>query len=621
MKTGIKKLRLFKSGLWAFLLLCGALAVQASSIVTYTVDMSERISSSNFDPAVNQVQVKGSFDGWGAGKVLTNDPSGANTNLFFGTITNTTELNGYPTEYKFYNSRDGQWDDGAVNNSGKNRNARLPSLSGASLVLPIVFFGDKGPQVTNTVTFRVDMAQQVNIGAFSPNAHTLSARGTLNGWGSSFTLTNDPSIQVTQPGGIITSNVYVGTCPVSSGTNGSVEFKYAFTDGIGTSWEEASPTNAVENDKNRFLINIGDQVLPIVYYKDVVFDAALTNDVTFQVDMTAQIFAGNFNPGAGNTAEVRGSFNGWAAPVSLTNDLAAPNTNIYSTVLRIVDTRGGQIAYKFTYSNPGVNWESGTPKLTTRDTGPNDYNRVFNLTTNLGVTANVVLPTVMFDDKKLNDYLAVDSMVAFSVDMNGAVGTDSHVFDSNQDTVWINGEFANWYIWWGQLNAVAGNPQYQMFPAGGGIYTNTILVPHGKRVSMGYKYGIGNGAIGDLGPKDNEAPSGQDHHRAVRSTATGLYTMPQDKFGNQYGEPFFDPLAKAGGQLKVGAPSAGSIPISWLGRPGAHLQSATSIAGPWISHTNTDGSYWSNGVATTNGLMSVTNWPASGTTFFRLTKP
>jgi hypothetical protein len=51
----------------------------------------------------------------------------------------------------------------------------------------------------------------------------------------------------------------------------------------------------------------------------------------------------------------------------------------------------------------------------------------------------------------------------------------------------------------------------------------------------------------------------------------------------------------------------GVVPVEWPGQPGLHLQTAT------------DGTNWTSGVETTNGLMSVTHWPVSGTaTFFRL---
>jgi len=158
-----------------------------------------------------------------------------------------------------------------------------------------------------------------------------------------------------------------------------------------------------------------------------------------------------------------------------------------------------------------------------------------------------------------------------------------------------------------------------MTASGGGIFTTTVALPNGTPVAFEYKYGIGTN--GDLGPEDIEAPDGQNHYRVVRSTVTGSYAMPQDTFGYQYHEPFFTYSAKADGWLKNGALSGGTVPVTWLGRPGAHLQSASNVTGPWTDHFETDGTNWSAGFNSTNGLVSQTNWPTAGTTFFRLVKP
>ena len=335
--------------------------------------------------------------------------------------------------------------------------------------------------------------------------------------------------------------------------------------------------------------------------------------------MTAQIFAGNFTPGT-DTVEVRGNFNAWAG-ATLANNPAAPNPNIYTGVVSIVAAPGSGESYKFTIYGPsGVTWESSTPKQSTPDTGASDYNRFLQLPN----AAASVLPVVFFNDKRMDDYLQAGTLVTFKVDMNGAVTTDAHTFDSGAgDTVWINGEFIPWYAWYDPANPTYGPAQYQMIenPPGSGIYSNQVMVPTGKPVAFAYKYGIGIGSLGDLGPRDNEASVGQDHFRVVRSTATGAYTMSQDKFGTQYHEPCFNYPATADGQLTVGAPSGGTIPVTWLGRPGAHLQSANSLNGAWADHLNTDGTNWTSGINTTNGLLSVTNWPAIGKTFFRLVKP
>jgi len=622
----------------AALLLGAATAAQAaSSLVTFQVDMSVQVGLGTFVPGANHVSARGTFNGWGE-LVLTNNPSGPNTNVYSGTANDASNPNGGVETYKFYNSRNGQWDDGDLNGSNKNRAGRLPSASGGSLVLPVVFFGDAGPQVTNSVTFQVDMAQQINIGAFDPSANTVYARGTFNGWGLSFPLANDSSILRTNAGGLITSNVYVGTYAVSGGTNTSPQFKYEFESG-GGHWETPATTNQVGGgDGNRFFVLVSDQssqVLPVVDFNDMPYNAVATNDVTFQVDMSAQIAAGRFDPTAfpvAQTVEVRGSFNGWASGTYvLTNDPSASNPNLYSTVVRIVDTKGSRELYKFELNNPAANYESSRPKLTTADDGAPNYNRLFYLTTTIGHPVSTVLPPVLFSDAEVTDYVLADLQVTFTVNMNGAVGSDGHAFDPVADTLWVNGEFANyngqlgsWYPWQDPVSPVSAPAQYQMFenPLGSGIYSNTITVPKGTPLSFAYIYGM-NIAISNnpvVAPYPDE-PHSADRHRVARSTATGSYTLTPDVWGWIYSEPLFSPYAKDAGYLAIGAASGGTTPVSWLGRPGAHLQSAPSPSGPWTDHNNTDGSTWMAGFTSTNGLMSLTNWPTTSQTYFRLVKP
>jgi hypothetical protein len=148
-------------------------------------------------------------------------------------------------------------------------------------------------------------------------------------------------------------------------------------------------------------------------------------------------------------------------------------------------------------------------------------------------------------------------------------------------------------------------------------------------VGLQYQYGIDPGRING-GPLENEVVSGYNHIRVIRTTGLSPYVMPTDTFTNQpHQEPLFAPGniyegigTLTGGNLTVGTPVAGKAPVSWLGRPGAHLQVKTNLAsGPWQDLAATDGTNWTSGVNTANGLMSVTNWPASGNTFFRLVKP
>jgi len=350
----------------------------------------------------------------------------------------------------------------------------------------------------------------------------------------------------------------------------------------------------------------------------------ITNDVTFNVDMSVQILAGNFNP-ASQTVEVHGTFSDWLG-VTLTNNPSLPGNaaNVYSGVVPIRGALNSGESYWFDYyDNASFTKESETPKVSTLDSGPTHYDR-FLLLPNVAATN---LPVVLFSDLNTNDYLPAATAVTFSVNMNGAVTTAGYVFGTSpSDTVWINGAFIPWYPWYtpADPSGTAGPAQYQMFEsATPGVYTNTIIIPVGGGLVVNYKYGIGIGtnSPADGGPRDNEAAVNLNHNRVIRSTATGAYVLPLDKFGNQYVEPFFSVQAKADGQLQVGAPVGGAVPVTWLGRPGAHLQDTTNLTGSWTDYPNTDGAHWTSGVNTTNGLLSVTNMPATGNNYFRLVKP
>ena len=360
------------------------------------------------------------------------------------------------------------------------------------------------------------------------------------------------------------------------------------------------------------------------YFNNLAYTAntpPITNNVTFQVDMTVQILVGNFQPGV-NTVEVQGSFNDWTTGAYiLTNNpsLSGSASNIYSGVVPIVGAAQSGESYKFVYNTgSGAVFENNNPKSSTLDDGPDAYNRFFQLP---HATATV-LPVVLFDDNEADDYLPKPTAVTFTVNMNGAVGTEGHTYGEG-DTVWINGDFVPWYPWFNPEEPVAAPAQFQMIETGSGtgIFTNTLALPLNTTVAFAYKYGMGIATNGDLGPEDDEAPAGQNHFRVVRTTVTGSYAMPQDKFGSQYQEPFFSSSAKNGAQLEVGAPTAGKVPVTWLGRPGAHLQVANSLMGPWTDHFETDGTNWSSGYYSTNGLVSQTNWPTAGNSFFRLVKP
>jgi hypothetical protein len=593
----------------SLLLLTAGLASGASSnsVVTFRVDLSAQVSAGSFVPGVDTVAARGTFNGYGQ-FFLTNNPAGANTNLYTGTLTDTTEANGSVMNFKYWNSDVATGNNGYETTAdGHDRAARLPSNSGGALVLPQVFFSDAGTPVTSNVKFQVDMAQQINVGAFNPQSSTVYSKGDFNGYNLSLPLTNDPTILRTNQFGLVTTNVYTGSIDITVSPNAPETFKY-FID-TGNNWESPGPGNADPGNSGNRFFDVTNQALPIVYFSDAPYAPVATNAVTFRVDMS-NLTGGVFDPSQ-DTVDVRGNFNSWSAGVNVcTNNPSAPNTNIYSATVTIIDGVGSTEQYKFTYNGANVNGGTGGTVWENPNPPTIGGNRFF-VQPNLTATN---LPAVLFSDTGSGDLVTTDTWVTFSVNMTNAVGTDTHAFDGGvSDSVYLNGDFVGWRSW----NAIA-LASYQMTnnPIGSDIFSLQVLIPRGNPLLLHYKYGMV--FSGQTTSVDDEAPANQNHGRYVRTANN--YTMPLDRFGNQYGEPDW-------GLLNVGAASGGHVPVTWLGRPHVHLQTSTNLTS-WVDRPETDGAGWTTGTlqspsdGTGNGFISRTNYSTGGgKSFFRLIKP
>jgi len=641
-----------KNALLTSILLCAAGIVTAhasSTLITFSVDEASNIANGTFSPpppvgtGTNAVYARGTFNNWGAYLQLTNV---GGTTVYTNTVNDTVDANGGNLSYIYHDDVNG--DEGPAD--WANRASLMPTNSGASLVLPTPYFNDMGPATSANVTFQVDMSEQIELGSFHPSSgDTVVIAGSFQGWapaaGAPWVLTNNPSILVTNNNfspPVVESNVYTATIPITlnarySGlatVNCAENFKYVIMPEY--NWESPSYPNA-DSGGNRFFTE-GNQTLPLVNFNDAPY-APLAN-VTLNLDMSGvALYDANY---VSNSVTAWGSFNGWANGVSMSNNPAASNPQLYSAFVTMAEGSAFILQYRYTNSSYG-----GWVYDYAQDGGPNwvnnnNYRRIINLPITPSIL-NTNFPAVYFNDLAPNDYLPTDTAVQFSVDMKDAVGTDSHVFVPGSDGVYINGMFAGatpsepnpaagvsqyWYAWSQGLTPEAAPPGYQMIEAGSTtVYTNTIIMPKGTPVALSYQYGMDPGGFNE-GPTEDEAASGNVHYRGVRSTQFNPYVMPTDTFSSQpYVEPFFSTGnigangSLAGGNLTVGTAVGGNIPVSWLGRPGAILQSATTVGGPWLTIQATDGTNWTAGVSSTNGFVSVTNWPSSGNTFFRLIKP
>jgi hypothetical protein len=601
------------SSLFCAGLLLGAIPMaQADTLITFQCDMTYQVQSGTFTNGINTVQAK-AFDPYLSGHPqifqlqLTNNPAAVNPNLYTGTYDDTVSTNGSQLQWKYYVP--------GFPNSGyeqtanvDNRTTLLPAGGGQqSLVLPVEWFDDAGPSagvvVAGNCTFQVDMAQQISLGTFNPGAgNQVEVVGQLNGWTDGSYLTNDPTILRTNQFGLVTSNVYVGTF-ADAGATGSPgeinEFKYKIMPS--GKYESPSALNGiVQNNENRFCFVLGTpQTLPVVFFSDAPYAPVATNTFTFAVDMSVQTWTGTL--AADQQVYLQGDFNNWTSQLC-TNNPNASNTNIYYATVTITNGYGTTTQFKFlngagNYENNPVHTYPGNPTVL-----GGQQNREFIMPSVTG--SNFALPTVYYNDISTNTVLTsppATNFVTFSVNMTNAVGTDFHVFNPNTDSVYLNGldvtnslgnySFDPW------TNSPAGNPLgnflMQNNPVGSEIYTITVPIPAGYPVEVSYQYGINGNA--------DEATNFQNHVRYIRSL--GNYNMPQDKFGSMVQEQSF-------GNLAIGPKSGGNVPITWLGRPGVHLQVTTNLAtGAWTDLPATN-------------AQSATNYPAgAGASYFRLINP
>jgi hypothetical protein len=103
------------------------------------------------------------------------------------------------------------------------------------------------------------------------------------------------------------------------------------------------------------------------------------NLITFQVDMSVQMFKGNFDPASGDSVEIRGSFNSWQD--GNYNIFDYDKDKIYSGQFHILGKSGDETRFKFVHFGSGG------------DTWEDRLDRSFNLT-----GQNQVLPVVYFSD-------------------------------------------------------------------------------------------------------------------------------------------------------------------------------------------------------------------------------
>ena len=317
-------------------------------------------------------------------------------------------------------------------------------------------------QNSSIVTFSVDMGTNIIIGNFIPGTDTVSVHGTFNGWGAGVNLVQEGA-----------STVYTNTVNNTGDVNGHVmDYKFVNSDaaqGNGGYENLASGYNR----SAQLPATVGASlVLPTSVFNDA--GAAVTNEITFQVDMSEQVNLGNFTVGT-STIQVNGLFNGWGGSYLLTNDPAIVVTNepsgvlttdVYVGTFAVGNSPAGVEQFKFVMN--GGNYES----VSAVNSDPNSGNRV---------VANVsqTLPIVFFSDAPL----APSSQVQFSVDMTIVQFTDTNFYPPS---LTVNGTINGW-----GGTTMTNNPN----AANTNIYTSPFF-PLGVNSSQQYQFRYTEGAGG-----------------------------------------------------------------------------------------------------------------------------
>ncbi|MDW7980923.1 MAG: carbohydrate-binding module family 20 domain-containing protein, partial [Verrucomicrobiales bacterium] len=266
------------------------------------------------------------------------------------------------------------------------------------------------------VTFNVNMSVQRAAGNFDPDGRgdTVLVAGNWNNWATTHTMT--PSSQ---------PDVYTLTLDLAPYSWPNYKFiinPYGSSSGPNLRWES--------RDNRWFQVPPDGTNLPVVYFNDAT-SAVVAANITFQVDMSAQIALGNFNPDQ-DLVYVAGDWN-WSAMGTGPFARSAQNPNIWTFVHRQTNSIGAVVNYKFIIYRSGTGatvWEAD-------GVGPGGArNRQYSFP-----FGDTNLPVVFFNNIT-SAAVVVVAPVTFQVNL--AVQDAYGNFSPGLDSVSVAGEFNEW---------------------------------------------------------------------------------------------------------------------------------------------------------------------------------
>ncbi|MDH7605072.1 MAG: carbohydrate-binding module family 20 domain-containing protein [Melioribacter sp.] len=471
--------------------------------VTFKVNMSVEIAKGKFDPAQNQVSVRGSFNGWGETPMA--DPDGDKIYEV------TAQVPAGKLEYKFFHNGAK-----ATNGGWESIDNRVVQNVASDLVLDVVYY-DNIPMPSGNpanVTFKADMRLPIKQGELIPGTGKVFVAGDFNSWSTSQDELIDDN----------NDSVYTKTVQINSGQMINYKFLYTNKSG-GTTWE---------GDPNKQAwIEDGDNVIER-YFNDINPNVQLADgNITFNVDMSVLEELGIYDP-AVDRLQVRGGFNGWSdsdAPRSVMNQDPLIPTNWFLQVPFVKTEVGSKQEYKFyvALGHTDELWQDGWERPLSMGGG----NRVVNFAGD----NNQVLAPVYYDDVYPQFVVPQGQQISvkFRVDMTDAMdpnktGDPMQVGDK---VYWISEQpvFARLMSW-------VDSDEQTYFeltdPDGDKIYEGTLTVTGPGINAFEYRYAFQRQRDGSF--KQETAGFGKNAYRVRFCAMTGSrqfvqpYTAPLDKW-------------------------------------------------------------------------------------------
>lgn len=404
--------------------------------------------------------------------------------------------------------------------------------------------------LADQITFQVNMSAQTALGNFDPATDGVYVAGDpVNAWST----TDSPLAP--SPGN---TNIWVGTFDVTGAVGSTAQYKFLLGTANGAVWEGNVGTGGGTGNRT-FTFTGGSLTLPVVYFNNVTNSSTVSIDVTFQVNMSVQIAAGNFDPEAG-TVSVAGEFNAWTASgFELTRSME--DTNIWVGTTNLSGALGSALLYKFVMN--GGTWEGNV--------GSNGaQNRSLTLT-----STNETLPVVYFNNLS---GAATSIPITFQLDLGVQIARGN--FDPANGTVSVAGDLLNNWNTSASPLAVSATDS--------NLWTGTFEITGTAGMSLLFKYVLNGSTWESI---DN---------RTYTVSSTDPQTLPGQYFNN-VGDL---------GSLSVGAVSGGQLTLSWMAGPLVRLQTAAALgAATWQDVPNSE------------GQASATVAAGAGRAYFRLVGP